>query len=121
MLKCNNCWHINNYGQENSILGINEHKKAEFLDIFLFVGELKIQCSAELSMEKVSNLGDCIANSCWEYAVLNLLHNASHIKKIKINNTVIYKYTGNSRFVKVETHPKPQISQRKISAPENIL
>ena len=29
----NCCWHFNNYEQENSILGLSEPEKAEFLDI----------------------------------------------------------------------------------------
>ena len=33
----NNCWHFNIYELENSILGLSEPKRAEFLDTFILV------------------------------------------------------------------------------------
>ena len=38
--------------RKNSILGLDDPKNAEFLDIFILMS-IKILCSAELSMEKV--------------------------------------------------------------------
>ena len=41
--------------RENSILGLSEPKKAELLDIFIFmkIYLFKISCSTELNMKKV--------------------------------------------------------------------
>ena len=47
-----NCWHFNIYERENSILGLSEPKKPNFLT-FLYLCAFKISGSIELSIKKV--------------------------------------------------------------------
>ena len=49
---------------KNSILGLSEHKKAEFLDIFILICAFNISCSLELSIKKFITSGPDHGQGC---------------------------------------------------------